>query len=465
MIAELFRKVLGRGRSINRPKLTIHAVKRHGIRREDISPCALRVTESLQKAGFEAFVVGGAVRDLLIGRAPKDFDVATNATPEQVKKVIRRSRIIGRRFQIVHALCNDEVVEVSTFRALQAAPEDDQAADEHGRLIRDNVFGSQEEDALRRDFTVNALFYDPNKEEVWDYFDGLGDIRAKRLRMIGEPAQRYREDPVRMLRAVRFAAKLGFTIDKAARKPILELADLLSNVPSARLFDEMLKLLLSGHSVECLRQLRTEGLHHGLLPLLDVVLDEPEGARFVELALSNTDKRIAEDKPISPGFLFASLLWHQVRLGAARIESQGELPTPALYLAMDEVLDAQKEKLAIPRRFDAVMKEIWSMQQRFMQRGGQRPYRLLEHPRFRAAFDFFVLRAASGEVDQDIARWWEDFQHADDTEKEAMLVVEDKPKRRRKRGPRRKKPAGENSSTALDTHSKHTQPDEDDLDD
>jgi len=465
MIAELFRKVLGRGRSINRPKLTIHAVKRHGIRREDISPCALRVTESLQTAGFEAFVVGGAVRDLLIGRAPKDFDVATNATPEQVKKVIRRSRIIGRRFQIVHALCNDEVVEVSTFRALQAAPEDDQAADEHGRLIRDNVFGSQEEDALRRDFTVNALFYDPNKEEVWDYFDGLGDIRAKRLRMIGEPAQRYREDPVRMLRAVRFAAKLGFTIDKAARKPILELADLLSNVPSARLFDEMLKLLLSGHSVECLRQLRTEGLHHGLLPLLDVVLDEPEGARFVELALSNTDKRIAEDKPISPGFLFASLLWHQVRLGAARIESQGELPTPALYLAMDEVLDAQKEKLAIPRRFDAVMKEIWSMQQRFMQRGGQRPYRLLEHPRFRAAFDFFVLRAASGEVDQDIARWWEDFQHAGDTEKEAMLVVEDNPKRRRKRGPRRKKPAGENSSTALDTNSKPTQPDEDDLDD
>ena len=441
MIAELFRKVLGQGRNVTKPKRIIHSVKSHHIRREDISSCALRVTESLQKAGFEAFVVGGAVRDLLIGRAPKDFDVATNATPDQVKKVIRRSRIIGRRFQIVHALCNDEVVEVSTFRALQAAPEDDQAADEHGRLIRDNVFGSQEEDALRRDFTVNALFYDPNKEEVWDYFDGLGDIRAKRLRMIGEPAQRYREDPVRMLRAVRFAAKLGFTIDKAARKPILELADLLSNVPSARLFDEMLKLLLSGHSVECLRQLRAEGLHHGLLPLLDVVLDEPDGARFVELALTNTDRRIAEDKPISPGFLFATLLWHQVRLGAARIESKGELPTPALYQAMDEVLDAQKEKLAIPRRFDAVMKEIWSMQPRFLQRAGQRPYRLLEHPRFRAAFDFFVLRAASGEVEEDIARWWEDFQIAEDTERELMLVVEDKPKRKRRRGPRRKKPA------------------------
>jgi poly(A) polymerase len=424
----------------------------------------LRVTESLQKAGFEAFVVGGAVRDLLIGRVPKDFDVATNATPDQVKKVIRRSRIIGRRFQIVHALCNDEVVEVSTFRALQAAPDEDQAADEHGRLIRDNVFGSQEEDALRRDFTVNALFYDPLKEEVWDYFDGLSDIRSKRLRMIGDPAQRYREDPVRMLRAVRFAAKLDFTIDKAARKPILELADLLSNVPSARLFDEMLKLLLSGQSVECLRQLRAEGLHHGLLPLLDVVLDEPDGARFVELALSNTDRRIAEDKPISPGFLFATLLWHQVRLGAARIESKGELPTPALYQAMDEVLDAQKEKLAIPRRFDAVMKEIWSMQPRFLQRAGQRPYRLLEHPRFRAAFDFYVLRAASGEVEEEIARWWEDFQTAEDSERESMLVVEDKPKRKRRRGPRRKKTAstdGAASSEKLPIEFTHSEGDHD----
>lgn len=456
MIAELFRKVLGRRRGTHKPKLIIHSAKTHGIRREDISACALRVTESLQKAGFEAFVVGGAVRDLLIGRAPKDFDVATNATPDQVKKVIRRSRIIGRRFQIVHALCNDEVVEVSTFRALQAAPDDDQAADEHGRLIRDNVFGSQEEDALRRDFTVNALFYDPNKEEVWDYFDGLGDIRSKRLRMIGDPAQRYREDPVRMLRAVRFAAKLGFTIDQAARKPILECADLLSHVPSARLFDEMLKLLLSGHSVECLRQLRAEGLHHGLLPLLDVVLDEPDGARFVELALTNTDRRITEDKPISPGFLFASLLWHQVRLNAERIQAQGELPTPALYQAMDEVLDAQKEKLAIPRRFDAVMKEIWSMQARFLQRGGQRPYRLLEHPRFRAAFDFFVLRAKSGEVEEEIALWWETFQSAEDSERESMLVVEDKPKRRRKRGPRRKKPNSAQESPVTDYSASHT---------
>ncbi|MDE3012398.1 MAG: polynucleotide adenylyltransferase PcnB, partial [Pseudomonadota bacterium] len=235
MIFDLFRRVLRRApRLVDQPRLRVHPVQEHGIRREQISRCALRTTDALHNAGFAAFVVGGAVRDLLLGRTPKDFDVATNATPDEVKRVIRRSRIIGRRFQIVHALCGEDVVEVSTFRALQGGADEDQAADEHGRLIRDNVFGSQEEDALRRDFTANALFYDPRREEVWDYFDGVGDIRARRLRMIGDPVRRYREDPVRMLRAVRFAAKLGFRIDEAARTPIRELADLLSNVPSAR---------------------------------------------------------------------------------------------------------------------------------------------------------------------------------------------------------------------------------------
>ncbi len=437
MIIDLFRRVLGRkARIVDQPRLRVHALAQHGVRRDQISACALRTTDALHKAGFEAFVVGGAVRDLLLNRAPKDFDVATNATPDDVRRVIRRSRIIGRRFQIVHAMCNDEVVEVSTFRALQGSSEDDQAADEHGRLIRDNVFGSQEDDARRRDFTANALFYDPRKQEIWDYFDGLGDIQARRLRMIGDPAVRYREDPVRMLRAVRFAAKLGFRIDEGARAPIRGLADLLSNVPSARLFDEMLKLLLSGHAVECLRQLRAEGLHHGMLPLIDTVLDEPEGARFVNLALTSTDQRVADDKPVSPAFLFATLLWHQVRVTAARIETEGESAVPALFTAMDAVLDAQKVKLAIPRRYDAVMKEIWSLQSRFLQRGGQRPYRLLEHPRFRAAWDFLVLRAEAGEVEASLAQWWEDFQDGDDDARAALLVAEDRPKRRRRRGGR-----------------------------
>ncbi len=431
---DLFRRVLGRRpRIVDQPRLRVLGLQEHGIRREQISSCALRTTDALHKAGFQAFVVGGAVRDLLIQRAPKDFDVATNATPDEVRRVIRRSRIIGRRFQIVHAMCNDEVVEVSTFRALQGGADDDQAADEHGRLIRDNVFGSQEDDARRRDFTANALFYDPRKQEVWDYFNGVADIRAKRMRMIGDPVVRYREDPVRMLRAVRFAAKLNFRIDEAARAPIAELADLLANVPSARLFDEVLKLLLSGHSADCLRQLRAEGLHHGLLPLIDVVLDEPVGAKFVNLALASTDLRVAQDKPVSPAFLFATLLWQQVRVSAERIEAAGESPVPALFAAMDEVLDAQKEKLAIPRRYDAVMKEIWSLQSRFVQRSGQRPYRLLEHPRFRAAWDFLVLRAEAGEIDPDLARWWADFQDGDDAQREALLVQDDKPKRRRRR--------------------------------
>ena len=450
MILDLFRRVLGRApRIVDQPRLRVHAVADHGVRREQISRCALRTTDALHGAGFEAFVVGGAVRDLLLGRPPKDFDVATNATPEEVRKVIRRSRIIGRRFQIVHALCGEDVVEVSTFRALQGGAEDDQAADEHGRLIRDNVFGSQEEDALRRDFTANALFYDPRREEIFDYFDGVGDIRARRLRMIGDPARRYREDPVRMLRAVRFASKLGFRIDEPARAPISELADLLSNVPSARLFDEMLKLLLSGHSVECLRQLRKEGLHHGLLPLLDVVLDEPEGERFVTLALGSTDQRVAADKPVSPGFLFATLLWHEVQKTAARLEAAGESAVPALFQAMDDVLDAQKEKLAIPRRYDAVMKEIWALQPRFSQRGGQRPYRLLEHPRFRAAWDFLALRGEAGEVEQSLVRWWEDFQNGDEDQRSALLVVEERPKRKRRRGGRRRS-AGEEGGASGD---------------
>lgn len=449
MILSLFRRVLGRSqRLVDQPKLRVHALAEHGIHREQISRCALRTTEALHHAGFEAFVVGGAVRDLLLGLAPKDYDVATNATPEQVRKVIRRSRIIGRRFQIVHALCGEDVVEVSTFRALQGGDDEDQAADEHGRLIRDNVFGNQQEDALRRDFTANALFYDPRRQEVWDYFDGVDDIRARRLRMIGDPQRRYREDPVRMLRAVRFAAKLGFTIDETARRPISELADLLSNVPSARLFDEMLKLLLSGHSVECLRQLRHEGLHHGLLPLLDVVLDEPEGERFVTAALATTDRRVEEDKPVSPGFLFATLLWHQVRVSAARIEAAGEGAVPALYQAMDEVIDTQKGKLAIPRRYDAVMKEIWGLQPRFLQRGGQRPFRLLEHPRFRAAWDFLSLRAEAGEVDASLVRWWDEFQAGDQDQRAALLVADERPKRKRRRGGRRRRPAGDGGDDA-----------------
>ncbi|MBP8120531.1 MAG: polynucleotide adenylyltransferase PcnB, partial [Burkholderiales bacterium] len=263
----------------------------HGIHRDDLSQAAISVCDGLQKAGYQAFVVGGAVRDLLLGRHPKDFDVATSATPEQVRGVFRRSRIIGRRFRIVHVMFRDETIEVSTFRSSHTDVEADEhnaRADEHGRLLRDNVYGNQQDDAVRRDFTMNALFYDPTREEVWDFVHGVPDIQKKRVVMIGDPESRYREDPVRMLRAARLAAKLDFTIAADTEKPIRPLAALLDNVPTARLFDEMLKLLFSGHALAGLETMRRLGLHHGLLPQLDRWFDDPVTRPFVMLALERT---------------------------------------------------------------------------------------------------------------------------------------------------------------------------------
>ncbi|MBS4095289.1 MAG: polynucleotide adenylyltransferase PcnB [Sulfuricella sp.] len=415
-------------------------LKQHGIRPEHISPCALKVTEGLRHAGFKAFVVGGAVRDLLIGREPKDFDVATDAEPEQVRQLFRRSRIIGRRFRIVHVMCGSETIEVSTFRAMQASSDDDDHStdQESGRILRDNVFGSQAEDAMRRDFTVNALYYEPHKMEIWDYCHGVADLKAGLLRVIGDPARRYREDPVRMLRAVRLSAKLGLNLDAASRKPIHTLAERLQGVPPARILVEMEKLLLSGHAVQSIEQLRKENLHHGLLPLLDVILEHPQGERFVMLALRRTDERVAQGKPVLPAYLFAALGWHEV-LGAWKIfQDGGERPLPALNLAMDQVLDAQRETLAVPRRYDVIIKEIWNLQPRFAQRGGQRPYRLLENPRFRAGFDFLLMRCESGEIDAELGDWWTEFQNASDEERKVMLLPDDGPKKRR----RRRKPKG-----------------------
>ncbi|OGA03406.1 MAG: poly(A) polymerase [Betaproteobacteria bacterium RIFCSPLOWO2_02_64_14] len=422
-----------------RPKVVPFKV--HGVSRDGISPCALQVTETLQRRHHAAFVVGGAVRDLMLGRKPKDFDVATNATPEEVRALFRRSRIIGRRFRLVHVMCGRDTVEVSTYRGGHAEDGDEaRVADEHGRILRDNVYGTQQQDATRRDFTVNALFYDPVSQEIWDYHGGVADLRKRRLRMIGDPVQRYREDPVRMLRAVRLAASHDLEIDAASRKPIRALADLLANVPPARLFDEMLKLLLSGRAAECVTKLRKEGLHHGLLPLLDVILEQPRGERFVMLALRTTDERIRDDKPVSPSFLFAALLWHEVLAAWQQIEGEGVPRIPALYSAMDRVMQVQGEKLAIPRRFGADMREIWGLQPRLLQRSGTRPYRLLEHPRFRAAYDFLLLRCQSGEADKEIGAWWSRFQDAGEVERREMLVRDGEPRKRRRR--RRRKDEG-----------------------
>jgi poly(A) polymerase len=389
-----------------------------GIDRERASVNAIRVCETLQKAGFAAYIVGGGVRDLLLKISPKDFDVATNATPEQVKDCFRRAMIIGRRFRLVHVMFGREVIETSTFRALQT----DAQTDEHGRVLRDNLFGTQREDAARRDFTVNALYYDPIANIVLDYHDGVADIKAKRIRMIGDPATRYREDPVRMLRSVRFAAKLGFTIDEPTRAPIQAMAELINNVPSARLFDEMLKLLTSGHGMLCLRKLRDEGLHHGVLPLLDILLEQPEGARFVELALERTDERVRQDKSISPGFLFATLLWTLVRQRWQENVKRGEYPIPALNAAMDSVLDEQAEQLAIQRRIVGDIREIWSMQPRFERRTGHNAFRLMEHVRFRAAYDFILLRRDAGELDRELGDWWEQFVDGDNRKREELVL-------------------------------------------
>jgi poly(A) polymerase len=435
MIRKLFRRVFLRGESAKRKAETIPA-SRHGIRREQVSPGARRTCEGLQKAGFKAYVVGGAVRDLIAGIEPKDYDIATNATPDQVRGVFRRSRIIGRRFQIVHVMQGPETLEVSTFRAAHDA---DTLKDEHGRVLRDNVWGSIEEDAARRDFTMNALYYDPTEEVVLDFHNGVQDIQRKTLRMIGDPRTRYREDPVRMLRAVRLSAKLDLRLDPQVQAPIRDMADLIENVPAARLFDEMMKLLFSGHAVDCIKRLRDDGLHHGLLPLLDVILEQPMGEKFVMLSLASTDERVRADKSVSPGFLFATLLWHEVLASWEARKKKDEPPVPAMFGAMDEILDQQAEKLAITKRIAGDIKDIWLLQPRFEKRAGRAPHRLIEQPRFRAAWDFLVLRAASGEVPQELADWWADFQDASHEEREQMLLPDtDKKRKRRSRGRGRK---------------------------
>ena len=430
MIKRFIRRVLGL------PSESLQRVprERHGLASEALSPSAAKVCAALREAGFSAYVVGGAVRDLLLGITPQDFDIATDARPEQIRPLFRRALIIGRRFRLVHVMLGGDTVEVSTFRGADTATAE---KDEHGRVLRDNVFGTQEEDARRRDFTVNALYYDPASEEIVDLHGGLDDLKKRMLRVIGDPETRYREDPVRMLRGVRLAAKLGLTLEAQTREPIRSMAPLMERVPPARLFDEMLKLLLSGHASACLRQLRDVGLHKGLLPLLDVILEQPLGERFVTLALAQTDERVLAERPVSPAFLFAALLWHEVLAAWKARQARGERALPALESAMDEVLDTQCAKLAITRKLTATMREVWTMQPRFEQRSGSRAFRLLEAPRFRMAYDFLALRAASGEVAADLEEWWRAFQSADAESRKAMLLPESGARKRRRR--RRKK--------------------------
>ncbi len=402
-------------------KPTIIPRDQHIISRSNISDNALTVLRRLKKAGYEAYLVGGGVRDLLLGREPKDFDVATDASPEQVKQTFNNCRLIGRRFRLAHIHFGREIIEVATFRGNHSDQgEEISRQSDEGMLLRDNVFGTIEEDAIRRDFTVNALFYNIRDFTIVDYVDGVKDIEAGHLRLIGDPETRYREDPVRMLRAARFAAKLGFTIDTETAEPIPGLAYLLEDVSSSRLFEEVLKLFLGGSAVHTFEKLRQYGLFAQLFPQTEKALefeDHDFPIQFVMKGLINTDKRIREGKPVTPAFLFAVFLWESVRnLFNEKLQIQKVAQT-AMFDAADQVLARQLPIISIPRRFTGQMKEIWNMQLRLEKsRSNNRAKKLIEHPRFRAAYDFLLLRAESGEVEQEQADWWTSFQDNPDIE-------------------------------------------------
>lgn len=415
----------------------------HGISRKQISPNALRVLYRLQEAGFGAYLVGGAVRDLLIGGAPKDFDVATNATPEQVRGLFRNCRLIGRRFRLAHVVYGPEIIEVATFRASADDGSGEREID-NGVLVRDNVYGSIEDDAVRRDFTANALYYAIEDFSVRDFVGGYDDVLARRLRLIGDPEERYREDPVRMLRAVRLAAKLDFAIAPEAAAPIPKMAALLADASSARLFDESLKMLMSGHGAQSLLGLE----RHGLLPVLlpdtahALAADGSGQCRALMLqALANTDERVREDKPVTPAFLFAALLWPAYAQELARLIEEGHELAVAEQRAADRVTLRQTERIAIPRRFSVPMHEIWFLQSRFPLRQRKRVFRLRQHPRFKAAYDFLELRAS---VVPELAAerdWWSGVVDLDDASLSERLdrqpaAAGPRPRRRR-RGPRR----------------------------
>ncbi len=423
---------------------TIVPRDRHSISRRNVSESALKVLYRLDKAGYEAYMVGGGVRDLLLGREPKDFDIATDARPEEVKRLFGNCRLIGRRFRLAHVRFGGDVVEVATFRALAGVPEAEEPEDEDdehdgarrdskrvdrelddgGRILRDNVWGTLEEDAFRRDFTVNALYYNIADFSVVDYTGGVKDLEDGKIRLIGEPEARYREDPVRMLRAVRFAVKLGFRIERSTEKPLRKLAPLLADIPAARLYEEVNKLFLAGFGVQTFEMLRATGLFGQLFPQTEAALSKEEQGfpmMFVVRALENTDQRVAADKSVTPAFLYAALLWEPVRLRAAVLQQRGMSEYEALRAAGEDVTDAQVQRVALPRRFSVPMREIWEMQDRFMLTQGKRAQRFISHPRFRAAYDFFVLRAEAGEVDKKLAAFWTEAQELQGPDQDAFF--------------------------------------------
>jgi poly(A) polymerase len=411
----------------------------HNLSRTNISPNALKVLYRLRDAGFQAYLVGGGVRDLLLGREPKDFDVGTDAHPDQVRKLFRNCRLIGRRFRLAHILFGREVIEVATFRGLHDQDTDlahaDRHIDEEGRIVRDNVFGTIEEDAWRRDFTVNALYYSIADFSVLDFVGGMGDLEAGLLRLIGDPEQRYREDPVRILRVIRFAAKLGFRIHPDTERPIRSLGHLLRDIPPARLFEETLKLFMGGTGLATFELLRHYGIFTYLFPLTEKALEVEEQGfpiTMVMRALENTDLRVNRDQPVTPAFLFAVLLWEPMRMRAQKLRDDGMRPLQAMQIAATEVVTRQLRHTSLPKRFSLPMRELWMLQPRLEQKPGRRSLKLLTHPRFRAAYDFLLMRCAAGEAPEELGNWWTEVQEASADQRE-RLVQTHPPARRRGR--------------------------------
>ena len=416
-------------------QLTVLPRSQHNISRKQISESALKVLYRLNKSGFRACLVGGGVRDVLLGKRPKDFDVATDATPEQIRALFKNSRLIGRRFRLAHIRYGREVIEVATFR--QHAPDSEKTElNTEGRILRDNTFGDIEDDALRRDFTINALYYDISDFSVLDYAQGIDDLKNATLKLIGDPVTRYKEDPVRMLRAIRFAAKLNFTIEQEAHQAILDYGHLLSDIPSARLYDEILKIFHSGHALHAYQMLRDYRLFQYLFPALDSYLrSEPSEAvlDFIEQALVNTDQRVHENKPVSPAFIFACLLWPLVHQRVIQLQSDKVGTIPALQTAGAEIFGDQVKTIAVPKRFSQIARNIWSMQPRFCNTRGKQPHRLLNHPNFRAGYDFFCIQSMVGLTTHQLCQWWTDFQKENTPqEKPEARPPGHRPRRRRR---------------------------------
>ncbi|ADC72537.1 poly(A) polymerase [Thioalkalivibrio sp. K90mix] len=429
------------------PEPRVYSREEHGISRAAIDDNALKVLYRLRDAGYRACLVGGGVRDLLLGREPKDFDIATDATPDQVRGLFRNCRLIGRRFRLAHVLFGREVIEVATFRAPHDEDDDNDgqvALSEEGRILRDNRYGTIEQDAVRRDFSVNALYYDIDDFSVLDYTGGVEDLREGVLRLIGDDVEtRLREDPVRMLRAVRFSAKLGLRIAPEVEAGIRELAGLMQTVAPARLFDEVIKLFHSGAAVTCLDELERFGLFAPMFPEAAECFADPdvgaERRQFLVESLLNTDKRINEELGVNPAFLYAAILWAPVQVAATRRIEDGEQEIPAWQQAMAEVLDRQVKTVSIPKRFSLIVREIWELQARLERARGGRALRLLTHPRFRAGYDFLCLRARAGDADPELCRWWTEFQEKDEGEQKKMAGGGGKGKGRARRGGRRRK--------------------------